>query len=230
MKLRKETNALSEHGKWYGDACGTAFAMELVGERWSMLIVRELMLGGRRFSDLRGDLPGISAKVLTERLLGLETAGILTKRQLPPPAATHIYELTPWGYLAEPAIQELGRWAARCAAHDPSLPISPVGLMLSTRTMLDKERSRALTATVGYDLGGSAFVARLKDGSMPITREPVEGAQVVIRAPTPMDVAALLYAKVPPGEWEREPGRAIEGDRVLARRFLDLFALPEKVG
>src|SRR5690606_5740105 len=80
MKLQKETESLEKHGKWYQDACGTAFAMELVGERWSMLIVRELMLGGRRFSDLRASLPGISAKVLTERLTGLEQAGVLIKR------------------------------------------------------------------------------------------------------------------------------------------------------
>jgi DNA-binding HxlR family transcriptional regulator len=229
MKLQKETKVLADHGKWYGDACGTAFAMELVGERWSMLIIRELMLGGRRFSDLRASLPGISAKVLTERLVGLEEAGVLTKRQLPPPAATHIYELTQWGYLAEPAIQELGRWAARSQSHDPTLPLSPVGFMLSTRTLLDKERARALTATIGYDFGAEQFVARLKDGAMPVTREAPDTAQVTFRASTPMDVAALFYGKMPPGEWEREPGRSIEGDRVLARRFIDLFALPEKV-
>ena len=68
MKLQKETES---HGKWYQDACGTAFAMEIIGERWALLIIRELMLGGRRFSDLRASLPGISAKVLTERLTGL---------------------------------------------------------------------------------------------------------------------------------------------------------------
>ena len=84
MKLQKETKA---HGKWYDDACGTAFALELVGERWSLLIVRELMLGPRRFTDLRAGLPSISAKVLTERLEGLEKAGILTRRLLPPPAS-----------------------------------------------------------------------------------------------------------------------------------------------
>src|SRR5688572_1712143 len=98
MKLQKETESLKEpHGKWYADACGTAFAMELVGERWSILIIRELMLGGRRFSDLRASLPGISAKVLSERLGGLEQAGVLVRRKLPPPAATQVYELTEWG-------------------------------------------------------------------------------------------------------------------------------------
>jgi DNA-binding HxlR family transcriptional regulator len=112
MELQKETHPAKRHGKWYDDACGTAFALELVGERWSLLIVRELMFGGRRFSDLRGGLPGISAKVLTERLEGLERAKIVQRRQLPPPAAAQVYELTPWGYTSENAIKELGRWAA----------------------------------------------------------------------------------------------------------------------
>ena len=70
--------------------------MELVGERWSLLIVRELMLGARRFSDIRARLPGISAKVLTERLLSLEEAGVLMRRQLPPPGKAQVYELTAW--------------------------------------------------------------------------------------------------------------------------------------
>src|SRR5690606_11974647 len=107
MKLQKETESQNAgHGKWYADACGTAFAMELVGERWSMLIIRELMLGGRRFSDLRRVLPGISAKVLTERLEALGQAGVLVKRQTAQPVPMQVYELTEWGYHAEPAIQE----------------------------------------------------------------------------------------------------------------------------
>ena len=109
MKLQKETNL---HGRWYDDACGTAFALELVGERWSLLIIRELMLGPRRFSDLRATLPGISAKVLTERLATLANAGVLTRHKLPPPAASQVYELTQWGYSAETILQELGRWCA----------------------------------------------------------------------------------------------------------------------
>ena len=141
-------------------SCGTAFAMELVGERWSMLIIRELMLGGRRFSDLRRVLPGISAKVLTERLAGLEAAGVLVKRQLEPPAGVQVYELTEWGYYAEPAIQELGRWAARSVLHDPMLPLSPVSLMLSMRTMVNKDEAKTFDATIGFDVRGDRMVLR----------------------------------------------------------------------
>jgi DNA-binding HxlR family transcriptional regulator len=230
MKLQKETNVPEKHGKWYADACGTAFAMELIGERWSTLIIRELMLGGRRFSDLRASLPGISAKVLTERLAGLEQAGVVVRRKLPPPAAVQIYELTEWGYLAEPAIQELGRWAARSPDHDPTLPLSPVSFMLSMRTMLDKQAAKALKATIGFDTGGEQFVGRLGDGELPIARGAPESVDVLFRAPMPMELAALFYGKVPPDAWLEGEGRAIEGDRALARRFLDLFRLPEKVG
>ena len=204
--------------------------MELVGERWSMLIIRELMLGGRRFSDIRARLPGISAKVLTERLNGLEQAGVLVKRKLPPPAEVQVYELTEWGYLAEPAIQELGRWAAQSTSHDPTLPLSPVSFMLSMRTMVDKEALKALTGTIGFETGGESFVGRLENGTLPIERGDTAGADTVFRATTPMELAALFYGKMPLGEWEREAGRDVEGDRVLARRYLDLFSLPEKVG
>src|SRR5918997_4932868 len=119
----------------YDDACGTAHALDLIGERWALLVMRELMLGPKRFSDIRADLPGISANVLTQRLEGLEAAGVLVKKRLPPPASAQVYELTPWGYEAEPIFQALGRWAARSPTHDPSLPLSSVSLLLSFRTM-----------------------------------------------------------------------------------------------
>jgi DNA-binding HxlR family transcriptional regulator len=230
MKLQKETKSLADHGKWYQDACGTAFAMELVGERWSMLIIRELMLGGRRFSDLRTSLPGISAKVLTERLAGLEQAGVLTKRKLPPPAATQVYELTEWGYLAEPAIQELGRWAARSPEHNPQLPLSPCSFMLSLRTMIDRDKARHLDLAVGFTVAGESFLADLRDGEMPVRRaEPGEG-EVRFEAPVPLPLLRVFYGKLPLEAVEAGGELKVTGDRDLARRFVDLFALPEKIG
>jgi DNA-binding HxlR family transcriptional regulator len=233
MKLQKETDkepqTPEKHGKWYQDACGTAFAMELVGERWSMLIIRELMLGGRRFSDLRGGLPGISAKVLTERLASLEQAGIVARRKLPPPAATQVYELTEWGYLAEPAIQELGRWAARSPGHNPQLPLTPVSFMLSLRTMIDHDKARSLDVTVGVTVSGESFVAELRDGRMPVRRaEPGEG-EVRFEAPVPLPLLRVFYGKHPIEQVESQGELEVTGDRDLARRFVDLFALPEKV-
>src|SRR3712207_9556825 len=91
------------------------------------------MLGPKRFSDLRSDLPGISANVLTQRLEGLEAAGVLVRRKLPPPASAQVYELTEWGYESEPIFQALGRWAARSPQHDPNLPFSAASFLLSLR-------------------------------------------------------------------------------------------------
>jgi DNA-binding HxlR family transcriptional regulator len=229
VKLRKETKSPdTRHGRWYEDACGTAFAMELIGERWSLLVMRELMLGPRRFSKLRQALNGISAKVLTERLESLERAGAVVKRTLPPPANVQVYELTEWGYLAEPAIQELGRWAAQSSKHDPTLPLSPVSLMLSFRTMLDKVRAGEFDATIGFDVAGETYLAELKDGQLPIRRADIGDAQVTFRAPAAPLLAAVFYVKFTPEELAGQ-GVRIDGDRALADRFIDLFHLPPKV-
>src|SRR3954471_20548133 len=99
-KITKQSENLSR--RHYNDACGAAHALELIGERWALLVMRELMLGPKRFGDLRASLPGISANVLTQRLGDLEQAGVVLRRKLPPPASAQVYELTPWGYESEP--------------------------------------------------------------------------------------------------------------------------------
>src|ERR687890_321469 len=141
MKLKNVTKSASPSRRRYEDACGAAHALDLIGERWALLVMRELMFGPKRFSDLRADLPGISANVLTQRLEGLEAAGAVMRRRLPPPASAQVYELTPWGYESEPIFQVLGRWAARSPQHDPTLPLSAVSLFLSFRTMFDPARA-----------------------------------------------------------------------------------------
>jgi DNA-binding HxlR family transcriptional regulator len=228
MKLEKVTKLeKTAEKRWYDDACGTAMALELVGERWSLLIVRELMFGGRRFGELKGALNGISANVLTQRLEGMEAAGILQKRKLPPPASVQVYQLTRWGYESETAIQELGRWATRSPAHDPSLPLSAASLMLSFRTMLSAERSAGMVATIGFRLGDEMFTTRLVHGTFEVTRAEPADADLVFTS-TPRGIAALTYGAVPIGEGERLGLVAIEGDRALAERFVTLFPLPPK--
>ena len=224
MKLQKETK---KHGRWYDDACGTALALELLGERWSLLIVRELMFGGRRFTDLRTGLPGISAKVLTERLEGLEQAGVVLRRQLPPPAATQIYELTDWGYQAEDAIQALGRWAAASPDHDSTLPLSAASLMMSFRTMFDPGKAEDIALIGGIRIGEEGFVAAVKDRALKVERGDTQSPDFSIAAPSAMLIAAMVYGKVPPGELA-EAGLSLDGDMATATRFIDLFHLPEK--
>ena len=229
MKLQKETKSEISHGKWYRDACGTAFALEVLGERWSALVVRELMLGPRRFSDLRASLPGISAKVLTERLETLATWGVLEKRQLPPPAAAQVYELTDWGYAADEALNELGRWAARSCRHDPNLPLSAASLMASMRTMQLPEIADAPDMTIGFELGGEIFLATISGGELTTARSETAHGDAVLRAPNARPVAGALYSGLALEVLEQEAGLVVDGDRKVAERFLSLFALPPKL-
>src|SRR5947199_9280158 len=119
MQLEKITKLPQRQEKRrYDDACGLAHALDLLGERWGMLVRRELAYGPRRFSELKADLQGISANVLAQRLTELEARGLVRKTRLPPPASVQVYEATDWGLEAVPMIASLGRWAARSPWHD----------------------------------------------------------------------------------------------------------------
>jgi DNA-binding HxlR family transcriptional regulator len=223
MKSGNITKARQREAKRsYDDACGTAHALDLIGERWALLVLRELMLGPRRFSDLKADLPGISANVLTQRLGELEQRGLVRRTRLPPPAAVQVYEATPWGLEAEPIVQALGRWAARSPQHDPTLPISGVSILLSFRTMIDRERAAPLDGTVGFRFGAAAYVAQLSGGGLEVSRGDPDGCDVILTAP-PTQLAAVVYGGAPLDTI------GVEGDRALARRFVTLFPLPPKV-
>ena len=230
MKLEKITNpAETRPRRHYEDACAAAHALDLVGERWALLVMRELMLGPKRFGDLRESLPGISANVLTQRLEGLEAVGVLTRRKLPPPASVQVYELTDWGYESEPIFQALGRWAARSPLHDPTLPFSAASFLLSLRTMLDASRAEGLDARIGFRLSESeTFLAHLADGRIEIARGPVDDADLIFTG-TPPVVAGAIYGGQPLEALERAGALKVEGDRALAGRFLRLFPLPPKV-
>ncbi len=230
MKLEKETNNPKlARDRWYDDACGTAMALELVGERWSLLIVRELMFGPRRFGELKNGLPGISANVLTQRLEGMEAAGILTRRKLPPPASVQVYELTRLGYAAETPIKELGRWAARSPLHDPTLPLSAASIMMSFRTMFAAERAAGVDAVIGFRFGEEHFRAHVTGEGIDIRRGETDDATLVFTG-TPMMLGAAIYGGQPLQDLEAADMLAVTGDHALAEHFTTLFPLPAKLG
>jgi len=216
------TTRRGEDKRRYDDACAAAHGMDLIGERWSMPLIRELLLGPRRFSDLKTSLNGISANVLTQRLEGLEAAGVLVRRRLPPPASVQVYELTPWGYEAAPIFQALGRWAVRSPYHDPTRPFSPVSLMLSLRTMLSPQAAGDLKARIQLLMNGELFFwARNKKGEIRIGRGEIEDPDLIVRG-TPSEIASYVYAGAPMSSLE------VEGDLKLAARLPNLFPMPEK--
>ena len=226
MKSKKHIE-LQARPRRYEDACAAAHALDLVGDRWALLVMRELLLGPRRFGDLRASLPGISATVLTQRLEELEAAGIVLRRRLPPPAGVQVYALTAWGLESEPVFQALGRWAARSPRHDPTLPISAVSFLLSLRTMLDPDRAAGLRARIGFRLGEEAFTGDLAEGRLEIAAGAASPTDLILSGPPAM-LAAAIYGGVPLAALEAEGALRVEGDRALAERLPALFPLPDK--
>ena len=225
MKLEKITNK----PRHYDDACGTAHALDLIGERWALLVMRELMMGPRRFGDLRTSLPGLSANVLTQRLEGLEAAGVARRRKLPPPASVQVYELTEWGLEAEPILLSLGKWAVRSPKHDPTLPLSPVALMLSFRAKFETAKAAGPALWITFRFGQEVFTVGVKDGVLITARGEPERADVVVTG-SPPAVAGLVYGKVPLDALEQSGALAVTGGKAALARFADLYQMPPKAG
>ncbi|WP_306030951.1 winged helix-turn-helix transcriptional regulator [Stappia sp. MMSF_3263] len=213
-------------GRSYDDGCAMAHALDLIGERWALLIARELMFGPKRFTDLREELRSISPNVLTQRLEGLEASAILRRRKLPPPAASWIYELTEWGRELEEPILSLGRWAARSPFLRPDLPMTRAGLLLALRAMyrprkaggfrilLDMPRGGAVVAGThkGLDILQDVSVAGAHDASITASSDIVDG--IVFGSRTLLDAVAAGDAQV-------------DGDPGALQRFVKAFPLPE---
>jgi len=223
MQLEKITKRRgSEEKRRYEDACGLAHAMELLGERWAMLVLRELAYGPRRFSDLKSDLTGISANVLTQRLTELEARGLVRKTRLPPPAAVQVYEATEWGLEVVPLIANLGKWAARSPLHNPQLRMSHVSVVMSLQTLISPERAKGLDARVCFRFGDVNYVTAVRDGALEVERRDADDCDVTFIG-SPSEIAAVIHGGAP-----FETIR-VEGDMELAKRFRTLFPLPEKV-
>lgn len=221
MKSEKHTK------RRYDDACAAMHAMDILGERWALAVVRELMTGPKRFTDLRAALPAITPAVLSQRLAGLEAAGVLRRRTLPPPSAARVLELTDWGREAEPIFVALGRWGARSPAHDPQAPFGAASLMLSLRTMFDPARAAGLEARVGLRAGTEDLLAEVSGGRLTVAPGPLDAAEAVLEG-GPEAVGAAIYGDAPWAGLEATGALRVLGDRALARRFAGLFPLPPK--
>jgi DNA-binding HxlR family transcriptional regulator len=210
----------------YRDACGTAQGLDIVGERWTLLVVRELLLGPKRFTDLRAGLPGISTNILADRLETLEMSGVARRRTLPAPAASKVYELTDWGEELGPVVEAIGRWGVRSPWRDEGDAIGVDGLMVSFRTMFDPEAAGDLEARYEVVLGGQAFGIEVERGSIRVYRgAPADpDARIETDAET---LGALVYEGCDLDEALRSGDVEVGGDRAAVERLLGLFQLPE---
>lgn len=211
----------------YDDGCAAAHALDLVGERWALLVVRELLLGPKRFTDLRSGLPGASPDLLSRRLRELEGAGVVRRRKLPPPAGSRVYELTEWGKELEPVIISLGRWGARSPSKPQDAPLGIDSLVLSFRTMFDPEAARDLRASYELRLGEDSFHAEVADGNFEITRGNDERPDAIIESDS-NTLAMIVYADRSLEDAVNSEEVRIDGDESAVARFIELFSLPEQ--
>ena len=221
--------------KSYGDACGVTRALDIVGERWALPVVRELVFGPRRYSDLSGALPGVSTNILGDRLKHLTEAGVVSKRRLAPPAASTVYELTPWGAALEPVLIAIGAWAAHTPIDLEHQSFSPASFALSLKTTFDAEAARGARLHMRFVMHEDVFDVSIEDGTLRVGRSgdfrpaPASGDETPtqVRA-DPKTLAAIVYAGLDPAEAERAGSARIEGSSDAMDGFAQCFTLPEQ--
>jgi DNA-binding HxlR family transcriptional regulator len=214
----------------YGDPCGTARALDVIGERWALLVVRELLFGPKRFTELSRGLPGMSQNVLAARLRELETDGVVRNHRLGPPASTRVYELTPRGYELEELLVALGRWGSRVPldAIDADAELSIDALVLALKTTFDPRRAGALRTRVELCLDGDRFHAEVAEGVFTIARGGVRDPNAIVDA----DVAtarSVVFGGLPLTDAVRSRSLRLIGDQRMAARFVNCFPRPQPV-
>lgn len=208
----------------YGQYCGFARALELVGERWALLIVRDLLVGPKRFSEIQRGLPGIPTNILTARLNELEDSGLVRRRLLERPAKGVVYELTDDGRALEEPVVALGRWGAQYLGDPrPDETVTEDSIAMALRTTFRPEAARKTKVTYLLRLGPIEVNARVRDGNVVVGRGPIEKPDLVIETGPAMRL--LMAHEVTPAEAIRKRLVKITGDPKLLQRFVEMFRI-----
>jgi DNA-binding HxlR family transcriptional regulator len=215
-----------ESRRTYGDGCAIAHGLDLVGDRWALLVVRELLLGPKRFTDLKDGLPNASPNVISERLRELERDGVVKRVKLPPPANARVYELTEWGRELEQTVLALGRWAVR----SPSLPAGvPVGLdsvVLAFKTLFDAGAANGLLASYELRVDEHLFVIEVSNGHFDVARGSPDQPNATIETDLGT-LSAVIWGGRSLDDAQGAGQMRIEGDEAAVERLVGLFPLPE---
>jgi DNA-binding HxlR family transcriptional regulator len=213
----------------YGDSCGIARALDTVGERWALLVARELLLGPKRFTDLRAGLPRVGPDMLAARLRELDEAGVVRRRTLPPPAASKVYELTEWGAELAPVLLALGRWGSRAPLPGEVPPLGVDAAVVALQTTFDPDVAAGVDAVYELTLGDQVFALEVSAGRLEVSRGAGGGAAVAPVAAIETDtatLAAVVWHGHPVRRAIEEGGLRVDGDAEAAARLLGLFAPP----
>ena len=202
----------------YGDSCGIARALDAVGERWALLVVRELLLGPKRFTDLRAGLPRIGPDMLAARLRELEDAGLVVQRWLTAPAARTVYELTPYGRELGPVLHALGRWGSRRPLRPDPPPLSPDAAVVAMQTMYEPDPA-ARPSVIALSLDGHAFSLEANAEQL-VARTGSDTAPEATVETDPGTLSAVLWHGLDVDRAVSEGRLAIGGDQSAARALL----------
>jgi DNA-binding HxlR family transcriptional regulator len=208
----------------YNDPCGVARALDRVGERWSLLIVRELLLGPKRFSDLARGLVGVSPNVLTHRLKELEAAGVVERAETLPPASGQAYALTAWGRELDSVVVALAGWGSQ-APLTSEQELSPDALVLSLRTTFDPSAAPDLSARVGLRLEGDRFDLTINRGHLTVARGDTADHDLVLRGNS-ATLRAVVYGGLDLHRAQVERRLHVDGPIALAQTVIACFPRP----
>lgn len=211
----------------YSQYCGLAYALDIIGERWTLLIVRELVAGPRRFKDLLDGLPGISTNLLAERLKSLAEQGILIQRTLPPPAGSTVYELTALGRSLEPALLELGKWGSQFVPpswQDATL-LRLGSYALTFKTFFRAQAAQGIDETYELHVGDEVLQVQVKDGELDVQQGQPCKPDAVIYTDMPTFMQ-LLPGQLQPQTAIAQGRVCIEGDPAALDRLLQMCGLP----
>lgn len=210
----------------YHDPCGIARALDVIGDRWALLVVRELLFGPRRFARLRAGLPGISPNVLAQRLRDLTDAGVVTHDRLGPPASVPVYQLTSRGRALEPVLLELGRWGSQ-QPPSPGHELSASALLVGLITVFDP--AQAVDGTFALGLDGEWYWVTVTGPSVQIGRAGAGPPPLVNLEADIATLRAVAFGREPVADAERAGRLKITGDRAAAEAFARMFPVPVPV-
>lgn len=211
----------------YNHYCGLAYALDRIGERWTILLIRELVAGPRRFTDLLDGLPGISTNLLSERLKELEQQGLILRRTLPPPAGSTVYELTAVGQALEPTLLELGKWGSQFVPPEPAgaSVLHAGSYALTLKTFFRPEQAQQSSETYELHVDQDVLQVRVADGQLQVRQGEAPHADAIFHTDIGTYLGLLQRAIAPDAAITAGQIR-IEGDPAALARFLDLCGLP----
>jgi DNA-binding HxlR family transcriptional regulator len=208
----------------YSDPCGVARSLDVVGERWALLVVRELLLGPKRFNDLLAGLSGASPNVISQRLRDLTEHGVVRRRDLGAPTRIHLYELTEWGRDLEPAVLHLGRWGSQAPnPTDASLGVD--SLVLGLKAAFDPTRATTGNVTVELHIDDHVFVVDLADGALSVHRGHADHPDATVTTDREGFTAAVQGRRTL-DDLLRTGGLVIEGDQRAGTIVLESSLAP----